>query len=104
IERTIVITKKYRLYISRQRAQQFNKDFFEEYDYIFVMDRQNYEHVMALAKEERHKAKVKLFLEMDEVPDPSTDDALFEPVYQVIAERCDLLIERGLDYEPKEQL
>jgi len=102
--RSIAIAKKYGLDISSQRAQQFNKDFFEEYDHIFVMDRQNYEDVMALAEEERHKAKVKLFLEMDEVPDPYTDDALFEPVYQMIAERCDLLIERGLDYEPKEQL
>lgn len=102
--RSIAIAEKYGIDISDQRAQQFHKDFFDEYDYIFVMDRQNYEDVIALAEEERHKAKVKLFLEMDEVPDPYTDDALFEPVYQMIAERCSLFIEKGFESEPKEQI
>lgn len=95
--RSIAVAKKYGLDISGQRAQQFHKDFFEEYDLIFVMDKQNYLDVISLAENEEERAKVKLFLEEDEVPDPYTDDALFEPVYHMIADRCEAIIKEKLD-------
>ena len=57
------------------------------------MDRNNYQDVLALTKDEAHKAKVSLFLDDDIVPDPYYDNALFEPVFRMIQERCKLLIQ-----------
>ncbi|MHC8947539.1 low molecular weight protein-tyrosine-phosphatase [Sphingobacterium hungaricum] len=68
--RSIAVAKKYGVDISKQQAQFFIADFFEKYDHILVMDSQNYADVMALAKTEEQKSKVKLFLLDNAVPDP----------------------------------
>ena len=90
--RSIAIAKKYGVDISGQRARQFNPADFEWYDHILVMDRSNLADVLALATNAEQRTKVHLFLEHDVVPDPYYDDALFEPVYQMIAERCKALL------------
>lgn len=95
--RSIAIAEKYGVDIAHQRAQQFNKSFFDAYDHVLVMDKQNYEDVIALAADENDKNKVQLFLEAEEVPDPYWDDALFDPVYQMIEKRCDELINMWLN-------
>ncbi|MFC3354024.1 low molecular weight protein-tyrosine-phosphatase [Sphingobacterium zeae] len=86
--RAIAVAKKYGIDISSQRAQHFKPQFFAEYDLIFVMDRQNYADVCAQAIDKSDLNKVKLFLGDDIVPDPYFDDNLFDPVFQMIDQRC----------------
>lgn len=93
--RAIAIAKKYGLDISGQRARHFDPKFFNEYDLIFVMDRQNYADVCAQAINEGDLNKVKLFLGDDVVPDPYFDDNLFDPVFQMIDQRCTEVITEG---------
>lgn len=91
--RSIAVAKKYGIDISEQRAQFFIPHFFEEYDHILVMDRNNYKDVIAQAHTEEQRNKVTLFLEDDIVPDPYFDESLFEPVYKMVEKRCYELIE-----------
>ena len=92
--RSIAVAKRYGVDISAQRAQQFGSHHFDEYDRILVMDRENLRNVLAKAETDEQRARVELFLPDNEVPDPYYDDNLFEPVYRLVAERCEeLLIE-----------
>ncbi|ERJ58492.1 MULTISPECIES: low molecular weight protein-tyrosine-phosphatase [Sphingobacterium] len=90
--RSIAVAKKYGVDISGQRAQHFTVALFDLYDLILVMDRQNYQDVLGLANTAEQKDKVRLFLDDDVVPDPYFDDALFEPVYDMVEKRCQQLI------------
>ncbi|PRD53931.1 low molecular weight protein-tyrosine-phosphatase [Sphingobacterium gobiense] len=90
--RSIAVATKYGVDITKQRAQCFQPDFFERYDYIYVMDNNNFRDVMALARSEEDIAKVRMFLSQDIVPDPYLDEGQFEPVYQMIEKRCHELI------------
>ena len=75
-KRSIVIAEQYDIDISGQKSRKFNIEDFDEFDYIYVMDNSNYDNVIALARNENDKAKVKLILnevspgENLEVPDP----------------------------------
>ena len=91
--RSIAVAKKYGVDISTQKAQHFTDRLFDRYDHILVMDRQNYKDVIRLAKTQEQIDKVSLFLADDIVPDPYYDDTLFEPVYQMIYKRCQLLVD-----------
>lgn len=90
--RSIAIAKRYGIDISRQRAQQFDYSHFYEYDHILVMDRENLRNVLAQAKTDEQRARVQLFLPDNEVPDPYFNDSLFDPVYQLVANRCEELV------------
>lgn len=93
-KRSIAIARDFGYDISAQRAKHFNKQLFEEFDVILVMDQNNLRDVLKLADESHHRDKVKLFLPDDlEVTDPYFDDKLFEPVFLQIEERCKQLIE-----------
>jgi len=74
--------------ISKQRAQQFNPSMFDHYDLILVMDKKNLADVKSLAKTEKQRKKVKLFLDNGEVTDPYWDNSLFNPVCKQVEERC----------------
>lgn len=93
--RAIAIAKKYGVDISGQRARHFKPQFFSEYDLIFVMDRQNYADVCAQVIDKEDLHKIKLFLGDDVVPDPYFDDSLFDPVFQMIDQRCAEVIAKG---------
>ncbi|RYG01293.1 MAG: hypothetical protein EOO07_34365 [Chitinophagaceae bacterium] len=72
-----------------QKAQHFNKRFFEDYDHILVMDKNNLKDVLALAETDEYKQKVRLFLLNDkELVDPYYDNNLFEPVCKEVEQRC----------------
>jgi protein-tyrosine phosphatase len=85
--RAIEVARANGIDISGQRAQHFQAHLFDEYDRIFVMDRQNHQDVLVLAKTETHRQKVSLFLVDDIVPDPYYDNHLFEGVYSLIYKR-----------------
>ncbi len=59
------------------RARQIRNDDFERFHHLVVMDRSNLKNVLALAKTDEHRAKVRLFRDFEhgaerhaEVPDP----------------------------------
>lgn len=100
-ERSIAVAKKNGLDISQQRGKQFTAADFETFDYIFVMDKTNYNDVLALAKEEAHKSKVQLILndlfpgENVDVPDPYYGSQFgFDSVYQMLDETCDIIAKK----------
>jgi protein-tyrosine phosphatase len=61
--------------LSKHRAQHFKKEHFDYYDYLLVMDDNNYEHVMRMCPK-GHEEKVHYFMDfapqlgVKEVPDP----------------------------------
>jgi protein-tyrosine phosphatase len=82
------------------KAQQFDARFFDEYDYIVPMDIHNQSDVLALARSEKQKAKVRLLREYVSpgqqlsVPDPYYGGLEgFEEVYQIISSACAALLE-----------
>ena len=100
-ERSIAVAKKNGLDISKQKAKQFSPADFDAYDYIYVMDNTNYNDVVALAKEEAQKNKVKLILnelfpgENVDVPDPYYGSQFgFDSVYQMLDETCDMIAKK----------
>lgn len=94
--RSIAIAKKYDLDISKQKGRQFETADFDTFDYIYVMDKSNYNNVIHLAKNETQKAKVQIILnelypnENVDVPDPYYGISNgFEMVYQMLDKACD---------------
>jgi protein-tyrosine phosphatase len=93
-KRSIAVAKNFGYDISKQRAKHFNKQMFDEFDSILVMDSNNLRDVQRLAAGEEQRKKVKLFLsDENEVTDPYFDSNLFEPVFLEIEARCKQLIE-----------
>jgi len=93
--RSISVALKYGLDISHQRCRKFEVQDFDDFDFIYVMDKSNYTNVIAKSRNEKDKAKVKLLLSdvdsnTQEVPDPyyQGDDG-FEFVFQLIDNACE---------------
>ena len=94
--RSIAVARSYGIDISYQRGQQFKTSFFDVYDLIYVMDESNYEDVIALARNSKDFAKVKLIMEEDSsntikyVPDPYYgDESGFEYVFKLLDNVCE---------------
>lgn len=93
--RSIAVANKYGIDIATQRCRQFIPEDFEEFDYIYAMDKENYKNIVALAKNSIEKNKVKLFLHQmptpdQEVPDPYYGgDEGFETVFQLLDSACE---------------
>src|ERR1700760_4925568 len=64
--------------ISNQVCRQFRINDFEVYDHIFVMDKNNLNDVLAKARDDEDRKKVRLLLGDKIVPDPYYDDSQFE--------------------------
>ena len=86
--RSVSVARKYGVDISGQCCRQFRREDFAYYDTIFVMDHSNYKDVLKLAATDAERAKVRLFLGTEIVPDPYYDDTLFDTVYRMIEKRC----------------
>lgn len=96
--RAMSIAKKNGLDISGLRGRQFNVDDFERFDYIYVMDESNYNNVMALARSEEDKNKVRFILNETypnqnyDVPDPYYGGPEgFENVFKMLDEACNVI-------------
>lgn len=94
-KRSIRIAKMNGIDISNQKAQHFTKNLFDAYDLIYVMDRSNYRDVLTLARNDSDRKKVRLFLGEAEVPDPYWNDHQFEPVFELIKERCRVIVDEA---------
>lgn len=106
-ERSIATAKKNGIDISKQRGKLFTPNFFDEYDYIFVMDGSNFTDVTSLAKTEGHKQKVQLILDElfpgdnVDVPDPYYGlQNGFDMVYEMLDEATDLLAKKLIEKHP----
>lgn len=94
------VAKENGIDISQQRSRQFRGWDFETFDIIYVMDSSNYQNVLALAKTEEEKAKVKLIMNELEpgmniaVPDPYYGEYGFENVFEMLDKACDEIINR----------
>lgn len=95
-KRSIAVAKKYGIDLTTQRARQFSLDDFAAFDYIYVMDKSNYENVCRLAPNNDAKKKVQLILNASypdkhlEVPDPYYGgDNGFEDVYNMLNDACE---------------
>lgn len=100
--RAVVTARKYGVDISRLVARQFTVDDFDNFDVIYAMDRSNLQNILALARNENDKQKVKLFLDAllndseSEVPDPYFGgDQGFEHVYNLIDAATDKIVENA---------
>lgn len=100
--RSIQIARLKGIDISDQRARQFRKSDFDEFDKIFVMDTQNLADVLRLADTDEHRSKVELILDQTSpgkrlsVPDPYYDDNGFEEVFNMLHDACDVFARRYL--------
>lgn len=96
--RSIAVAKLNGLNISDQVARKFTVNDFDDFDIIYVMDNSNYRDVIALARNNEDKLKVKIILnevfpdENLDVPDPySGGDFGFRNVYKMLDEACDVI-------------
>lgn len=96
-KRSIAVARKYGLDISHQRCRKFDAQDFADFDIIYVMDKSNYEHVIAKARNQAEQMKVKLLLSvlnsnLEEVPDPyyGGEDG-FESVFHLIDNACEII-------------
>ena len=103
--RSIEIAKQNQINISDQRCRKFKVNDFEDFDFIYVMDRSNLSDVLLLAKTETHRNKVKMILNVKEgerameVPDPYYGgERGFEKVFILLDEACEH-IAKSLSYE-----
>jgi protein-tyrosine phosphatase len=103
-ERSIATARKNGVDITNQRGKHFTTQYFEDFDYIYVMDNSNYEDVIFLAKTEEDKKKVKLILDElfpgdnVDVPDPYYGlQNGFDMVYNMLDEATDLLAKKLIE-------
>jgi len=103
-ERSIATAKKNGIDISNQRGKHFKPDFFDIYDYIYVMDGSNYDDVIIQATSEEQKSKVKLLLDElfpgdnVDVPDPYFGlQNGFDLVYEMLDEATDILAKKLIE-------
>ncbi len=99
--RSIEVANKHKIDINNQRSRPFQISDFDIYDLIYVMDESNYNDIIALAKTENEKSKVKMILnelfpnENRNVPDPYFGgDEGFDNVYQMLEKACSIIIEK----------
>ena len=103
-ERSIITAKKNGILISNQKCRQITTNDFDFFDYIYVMDNNNYNDVLELSKNQEHRKKVQLILnelfpnENVDVPDPYYGlQNGFDSVYQMLNEACDLIAKKLIE-------
>lgn len=97
--RSIEVARKHGIDITNQQARKFVREDFEKFDFIFAMDRSNYQNLIVMARNTHDKEKVHLILnalDVDsnhEVPDPYYgDEDGFEKVFNMLDEACESII------------
>jgi protein-tyrosine phosphatase len=80
--------------ISKQVCRLFRVSDFDEFDLILVMDKSNLSNVLAFARNDEDRKKVKMLLGDKIVPDPYYDDAQFAPVFKLIEAGCKEIIKQ----------
>ncbi len=99
-KRSIDIADKYNIDLSKQRARQFSRADFDEFDIIYAMDTNNYTHLISLASNNDERSSIRLILNeinpnaCESVPDPYYGgENGFQNVYNMLNEACDKIVE-----------
>jgi len=97
-ERSIAVAKNYGIDISKQRARKFQVSDFDIFDSIYVMDENNFQDILSLARNHQDKQKVKMILneihpnKNKSVPDPYYGgEEGFENVFRMLDEACEII-------------
>ncbi len=87
--------------ISRQRCRQFQKEDMLLFDFIYVMDENNYDDVKAMCRELWNESKIDLLMnelypgQNQSVPDPYLGtESDYHRVFDLIDKACDKVIEK----------
>ncbi len=95
-KRSIANGLKHNVDISMLRARQIQPSDFEDFDFLFVMDKSNYKNVIGLARNKEEQKKVNLIMNElyprtdIEVPDPYFgDEDGFEKVFHLLDMACE---------------
>lgn len=98
-ERSIEIAEKYNIDITKQRARQFSRADFDDFDIIYAMDTNNYAHLISLTNNETERNKVRLILnevtpeKFESVPDPYYGGYdVFQNIYNMLDDACNKII------------
>ena len=98
--RSIEIANKYSIDLNQQRARQFSRADFDEFDIIYAMDTNNYAHLISLASTETERNKIRMILNeinpnaYQSVPDPYYGgENGFQDVYNMLDKACDKIIQ-----------
>ena len=98
--RSIEIANKYAIDLNQQRARQFSRADFDEFDVIYAMDTNNYAHLISLTSSEKERNKIRMILNeinpnaYQSVPDPYYGgDNGFQDVYNMLDKACDKIIQ-----------
>ena len=98
-KRSIEIANKYEIDISNQKARQFSRADFDEFDIIYAMDTNNFAHLTSLAENQNDRNKIRMILNeinpesFDSVPDPYYGgDNGFHLVYNMLDNACNKII------------
>tara|TARA_B100000767_G_scaffold253821_1_gene258690 strand:+ start:338 stop:787 length:450 start_codon:yes stop_codon:yes gene_type:complete len=98
-KRSIEIANKYEIDISNQKARQFSRADFDEFDIIYAMDTNNFVHLTSLAENQNERDKIRMILNeikpesFDSVPDPYYGgDNGFHIVYNMLDKACNKII------------
>jgi protein-tyrosine phosphatase len=99
--RSIDIAKKYNIDLTNQRARQFSTRDFDEFDKIYVMDKDNYSKIISLTRNQEDMDKVDLILneiypeEYKSVPDPYYGgDEGFQNIYNLLETSCEVIAKK----------
>ncbi|MEM6686480.1 MAG: low molecular weight protein-tyrosine-phosphatase [Bacteroidota bacterium] len=99
--RSIKTAKDHGIDISYQRSRKITRSDFQTFDYIFAMDRSNYDDILQLAENQQERDKILLILNQvspnsnAEVPDPYFGgDQGFESVYKMLDEACSIFAKK----------
>tara|TARA_B110000238_G_scaffold176298_1_gene197265 strand:+ start:62 stop:499 length:438 start_codon:yes stop_codon:yes gene_type:complete len=97
--RSIEIANKYAIDLNQQRARQFSRADFDEFDIIYAMDINNYAHLISLASSETERNKIRMILNeinpnaYQSVPDPYYGgENGFQDIYNILQKACDKII------------
>ena len=98
--RSIEIANKYAIDLNQQRARQFSRADFDEFDIIYAMDTNNYAHLISLAYSEKERNKIRMILNeinpnsYQSVPDPYYGGKNgFQDVYNMLDNSCGKIIQ-----------
>jgi len=98
--RSIEIANKHTINLNQQRARQFSRVDFDEFDIIYAMDTNNYAHLISLASSKTERNKIRMILNeinpntYQSVPDPYYGgDNGFQDVYNMLDKACDKIIQ-----------
>jgi protein-tyrosine phosphatase len=96
--RSVAVAALHGIDISTQRCRKFRVSDFDEFDYIFAMDRENLQHLSQMARNAADRKKLGLLLAASGIPEGEVPDPYyggeegFETVFRMLDQACDRIL------------